>query len=648
MSLWNPRPRNGSDKENPLWYLVAALLIPIVQPARWLTKRVYSGDFDGAFRAVLGVLFGLGAGIAAGHYLGWAHHWAWYGWLSGGIAATLLTYFYAWPALYLFPVHPIWRLCDAIYDGVRTLTSRYFGKLTNGLLSLLTRLPGSRHLWTSALKDDGDSNSWFVGLLRILWHGLALAAAGYLGWHTYLWVLPTLSLLTVVVAFVIAIAAGLFVALLVGGLSWQLLRYGKVPFVGLLTGAAVVAATGSIGSLGLAAPWSWLAYLLAYVLSTAYVVPFVNLALTSGFWRWVWKQVEPLCDAAYDERDKDYALFFHHLANLVATAAVAWATVTICGALSLLATVLITALVAACAYIVLFKLIDHDGGNFIAGAAASIGAGVWLGKWWAAHDLALGGWGGVAAGICTTLVCGFLLFPLLYIGLRKLSMALSISRLGKPLQALYTWFKDGFARLLKQLRNAYRESYEDTSRYHSLVLHLANIAVAVAAVWALHAFVLAGTAVWVLVLLALAAYLSYTLIGKLLFATGFGLEFVGFVFALGAAVYGGTQVFGGFAGHWLLSICAALACGAAMFFIVFPVVYVIARAISSWAAVVVPALDALHKFCWARFLTVWNGVTAAYNALLRLLAPVWSRFVRAWASVKRVYDRLLKIISRSK
>jgi hypothetical protein len=381
-----------------------------------------------------------------------------------------------------------------------------------------------------------------------------------------------------------------------------------------------------------------------------YVFPLVNVFFTLGLLEKLWKIVKPLPEKTYDDRKNSYSEFFHHLVNIATTGGIGygtWAIATGSLALPLVAAVAITALVVAVSYIMVYKLIGHEGGNFVIGGLVSIAAAVYTGIAYVDAGYIYGVYGAIVAGVLALLVTGFLAFPLVYLTVKGVLNFLGASHLAAPLTALYNGVNEAFKKAVKQLRHAWTYCYDDKSDYKPLVIHVTNIAVAVGAFYGagmLCTLMGAGTILgWFLTVLATG--LSYLLVGKLMFKTGYRLEFLSAVLSLAVGIFVGTEVYATNPTD-LYKVVAVIAGGAAwsgVFLIVFPVAYVVLKTLTSWALTgwLKPLLQAVYDFNWAWFAGFWSQFAGAYRLLKKVFAPIFARVAAAFAKVSAAYNRIL-------
>jgi hypothetical protein len=643
-------PPGKDDSLNPVLYVLAFIAMPFVQGAKKLSHAVYE-DGWGFVRAILGVIFGFGGAIGAAHYVGWIHGFGWYAWLPSGFLAFLAVLFYIWPILWLFPIHPIWKLSHALFTLVHDFAKKYLGTLMLDFLSIFRAVClGCDKAWQSVI--DRGAKAWFSRLLYFLSYATTVLGSVYLGWWLYHTVFGFFPEDWITVATIAGAASATFVGSFVCATLCSFIANGKLPFLATVTGglltwqfAPEIAATGHF--FGLPAHLDWIAYAISFTLYFAYLFPYAVLAMSAGFWKRVWKWIEPFEREAYDEQDVAYRNFFHYLMDLVAVCVLGYFAFTIATAAGFLPITagLVTAAFVLAGYVAFFKVLDHGGGNCVIGVLTSLGAGAWAFYGWTSADLAFDVYGAIGAGVVAALAWGFFGYTLSYVVLREIAIALRISLLGK----VFAWT---YNHLYSWCKSAYETSYGDKSDYKALIVEVTNVAVACLAYYGGH--LLVGLAGWGTLLAvpcgALAFALSYLLIGKLLSKDKWGLETIGGVASLVVAILTGAFIYGvdpTTAGK-ISAIAAAIATWPATYFIGFPVAYAVLRFLTNWILTfwLHPLLASVYGFFWGKFAAFWGRFENAYNRLLKRLAPVWARFARAWAAVAAAYDRLLKKIGR--
>ncbi len=649
MSFFGKNKSGSGEKLNPFLYIIVAIPLLFIEGGKWCTDKVYSG-LAGAFRALFGLIFAGGAAMYAADLVG-SHYPSTWKWVGAGIVAFLAVLFYLWPLLYRFGVSPTIDFCEAVSDRVRKYTREKFKGLVDGIVNgISTVCLGSGSAWSKVLTKEHE-DTWFGRLIGAVSYVSLLAGSCYLGWQTYVCVAALIAV--PIVGFSVAVCAGVLVTGLVGALLGQFIKYGKFAFLGLAIGVAAVwgAAPYVVSLTGATGIWIYAAYAVAYVAFVGYVFPFVNVAFTAGFLEKVWKFLKPLPEKAYDESDDKYSEFFHHVVNLFATGGIGYGTFGIAaGLLPIWGAAAVTAAISLIAYILVFKLINHGGGNFVVGALSSIAAAIFVGIQYHEAGYVYGVYGGIVAGVFTALFNGVVLFPIAYLGSRAVLHTIGLSKLGSPLAALYKFANEQFKKGLEEIRHAYKNCYKDKTGYQDLVLHVTNIAVAVGAFIGTTALLAAllGVNLLNLPLTVLATALSYVLVGKVLFKSNYGLEFLGCALGLAAAVFLGAHVYSSDEGA-LIKI-AGVAAGAAtwvgVYYIAFPVGYVLARLITSWALLgwLKPILATVYDWAWSLWIVVWTQVVRAYKGLKTLLTPLWLRIVAAGKVVSQAYRDILKRI----
>lgn len=643
----------GGEKMNPLLYLIVFIPLLFIEGARICMGRVYDG-WAGAFRAFLGVIFGFGGAMYAGNLAGWQWGWPWYGWLPAAAVGFSAVLWYLWPLLYRFVVGPAIDLVDAIYDGTREFLRKNTGPACEAVVNLLSTVcVGSGPAWRKVLSSE-HSDTWVAKLGGAIAYLAGFGCTGYIAWSAYTAVGAAVT--WPVFGFALAVFAGIVTFGVLFGLYSQLMKYGKFAFAGLAIGVLavwggapyVVALTGTTGL------WSWAAYAAAYVVFVGYVFPLLNVLLTLGLLEKLWNFLKPLPEKTYDDPSEEYREFFHHVVNILTTGGLTYFAWVFAVALSLpfWAAIAIPVVVALLSYVLVYKLIGHDSVNFIVGALVSVASGYKAFACYTAAGYVFGVYGAITAAVVTLLATGFLLFPLVYVTLRFVLHGLGISRLGVLLTDLYLWVNDQFKAGIKQIGRAYTECYDDKGPFPGTVLHVANLVATAAGVfgmWKLAALLGTGS-VLALLLTVVAGALIYLYVGKALLKSSYGLETLGIVLALIAGWTVGTAVYAELPAGVLRvgAFAAGIATWFAVFFVVVPVVFVLARLLTGWALnpTIRPALQWVFDFLWSGFDVVLTQLKRAYNALKQFLTPFWLRLVAAGRAVREAYQRLLRLISR--
>ncbi len=652
MSLFRKNSSGSSEKTNPLYLVIAALIMPIIELGKWCTDKVYSG-WKGAFLCVFALAASIGSSIGAGHYVHTAWDFGMFWTVIAGIVAWLGVMFYIFPLTWRFIAKPVWDLCDAIYDRVREVTKEYAKPFFGGIVKVASTVcVGSGKLWDRVNAKEFEDN-WFAKLVGAVSYISAFCGSAYLGWSAYGAVFGVIGI--PVVNYILAVTAGLLAFGVLFGFLEQFLTYGKFAFIGIVASAAAAWAGAPLASaaLGVSGVLTYGVLAAAFVVALGYGFPLVNLAFTNGFWGRVWKAIKPLPEKTYDDSSKDYARFFQHVVNFAMTGGITYGAYTIAAAagVPLWGIVPIALAVAALTYIVGFKIVGWDGGNFVIGGVASLAAAYQVGALYVANGWVYGIYGGIVAGVLALLATGVVVFPAAYLLVRAILNTIGASALAAPLTAMYNAFDTQFKKALKELRHSFDYCYRDKSGYNELVLHIVNIGIAYAAFTGTLALIvgvgaLGGIMGWVAV--ALATALSYLLVGKLLFKSGYGLEFVGACVSLAAAVFVGNVVYatGASTVMMIAAGAAGIATWFATFFIAVPVAYVVAKFLTSWAFTgwLKPLLGWVYDRAWGVFVGFWKGFLATYMWLWNKTAPVRAAIASAWAGVAEQYRKILAAI----
>lgn len=648
----------SSNQRNPLarlfLFVLAFTVMPFYEGAKWLSNKVYRG-WEGALRALIGMGLGITAGISAGHCIGWQlGHSAWL-WLPGGLLSFLLTFSYAWPLVYLWPVKPLLNLCEKFGSALRKLAQNQLAAWTDAYINLIRKLPLAEAPWAAVLKKGRDS--WVMGVLYAVSYISIVLGCAYLAWSTFGFVHGAVHL--GVVSYLLGGIAGLAAALFALTAMWTLLDYGKIPVIAMGSGAILIhtfaARTAALVAHTGADPiFNWLAYAVEFLLYTAYVFPIGNLVLTNGFWKWLIDEIKPLTEKVYDESQGDYRAFFHQSVGLAATWRFTTLSLVLCAALGLHlpATIAVAALVAVLSYTLVPKLIDHDAGNALIGVVFSGHAAWFAGKAYLAAGLWYGVYGAIPAGVAAGIVAGTVVFPALYLLLKAVANPLLASWLSKPLVAAHKWVWTGFQKLVEKLSKVYEYSYKDKAPFRDLFIQAGNLAVAavmfVATVRSGNALGLVSVLTYALA--AVAVFLSYTLIGKLL--TKVGMEAYGVVLSLSAAIWAGSFVYpvsGHGVGSVVVTAVAALAAGNFVAWLAFPIAYVVLSFLTGWALTpwLLPLLSGLYGAAWKLFAGLWKAFLSVYNLAKNFIAPYWQALVRLWTGLwKSVMDAWKSITHR--
>jgi hypothetical protein len=676
MSTNSDSPNNGGGNRfvNLLKAIGNAILMVFVTPImilnelrRELSKDVYSG-WEGGCRAAIGALLGLAAAGSTGHYLGWVLEWHTAAWVGSGVLAWFATYCYAWPLFYLFPVKPAFKGAELAWDAIREVSKKYADKVFGGLVrSISSVLPGSGSAWTKVLGEKKDS---WVGKATVgLSYPITLAGSAYAGYLVYGSVTGYVG--AGILGITCGVGAGLLAGLTIAGAIWNFIDEGKLPFVAFALGFGVDRVfnpeiSGISSLVHLNGYLSLIGHAVAVLAFVFYVFPLVYLALSGGLIKYLVEKLKPLNERAYDDRDKDYTEFFHNAATLAVTGIAVWQGFVWGSAIGLPVWGLIPALaiVASFAYLWVFDVVDHGGGTFFTGLAASAYSGWFVGSHYLGAALPGGVWMAYPVGIVSALVMGAVLFPAAYLVVKPIFVLTRISKLGKPLSRLHKAIEDGFHRLTQELMRVYDNSYRDRSGYQTWFLHAANIAVT--ALVALHtpgflswahghvpsilAFMVPVSAVAVLVSQVVLGTLSYILVGKFLQKSNVGIEFIGGLSSLALATWLCSHTLAVNASIWATMLVGVIGWVAGMA-LLFPIAYIAFRfpakfLLASWTSTI---LVKVHAFAWSAFLVVWNQIVAVYKIVdTAIFVPVRNMIAAASHRVSDAYEWVRSKILRRK
>ncbi|MBY0551987.1 MAG: hypothetical protein K2W95_32185 [Candidatus Obscuribacterales bacterium] len=652
---------DGTPKrDNVLFMVIAAIILLFREPAIWLKDKVYRG-WTGGFRAFLGLIFSFGASYVTGNYLGWDQNWPTLGWLASAVGAWFVTYIYAWPALYHFVIRKVFDLVEWIGKGFRAVAKKYAEKAFKGLVLGLGRvLPFSGRAWNVLL--DEKRHSWVSNLLGALSYVGTFAGSIYIGWETFscvsalgFWGLP-------MAPFIAGVAAGVLVFGLVFGALFELLSHGKMAFLGTaLTGALTYIYAEEImgygAQAGLTGNWIYASLAVFFVVFLEYVFPYAYWTLSGDLVKRVIKQIGNLCDAAYGDKNEGYVKFFGHTFNILATVAIGFGSYYVCGLIGLTAwsalglawagvavSAMVTAAVVMVAYLGVYEcLFDHKNGFGWAAALVSLYAGYQAFEAYTGAELQGGFWVGAPVGALAALIVGTVLIPALYMGLRWVLLLVRADLAGEPLNNVYNKVEEGVKKLFKHLEKVYEVSYKDRTGYQEWFLHASNVAVAVG-LWFLSVSFCAWAGFGAACTLGLTiplVVLSYILVGKFLFKSTVGTEFIGVLTGLVAAVQVGTLLHAELPSTWL-TVFVGFFTWVMVVFLFFPVAYLIVKLaakpiLASWS---LKPLAWVHGKAWAGFKVVADGVRAAYILLKAKLAPVFARIKAAYAKIVAAYERI--------
>lgn len=659
---WIDRAKAAKPQSLGEWILlaIAVCLYPFVEFKNYLKEKTYT-RFEGHVRAFFGHCFGIAGGIYVGWLTGWYYEWGYLSWLALGVATWPLTKWYFWPVGYWLVIHPVWWTCEKTWKGIRYVAKNWLFNILNGYVNVLRCLPGSNRLWTAVLDDEKPEDpekprykeeSWVQKVLYVLTFPTAAISCGLAGWNVYEFVFGAFSL--PLINWVAGVGAGFATFLLLAGIAWNWFEHGKVPALAITTGgiAAYFGASyiaWAAGFVGLTGWWVAAAFVLALSLWTAYVYPAADWVLRNGI-EWCWKHLKPAISAAWDEDDKDYAGFFHHLTNLVVAVPVFYFSHMIAFDLGLgaIACYAVAAVATLLGYVLVFKALDEDAGNPITGVIVSGLAGYFAGNWfhgghegWFAGDYAT-----IGVGVTAALATGFVIYPALYYGLRQGLMYIGLHI---PARDFFAWIYKGADKgwhwVVDRLEEVYKVSYRDKHKYAEFFLHAVNLAGTYFAAIYMHAWMAAWTPWLSWPLLVIGTGLTYLLLGRYLLKSTVGIETVGGIASIAATVFVGAHVHALY--HlWYVTGAVSVVTLFTAFFVGFPAVYWIVKLPGLVLSLIFrKALGAVYDFAWGRFEGIANKFAAIYQGLVEALAPYFEALGKWIGKIREMWAKIRKTLT---
>ncbi len=575
-----------------------------------------------------------------------------------GLCSGFLTWAYVTPIVWLCALRPAYHFVKWCWDHLDWVDTNIVGPLLKLPARAFSWLPGAAAGWAN-MKDT----NWFVALVRGISYLTGAVFALRLGWLTKEWLVngvPVGSFFGFLThQFIVggSWAAGLLVAGAVGRLLLGAMDKGEKEGVGaIVSAAATYASWGLLTKLAtFLGVWSWAPGAVTYILLATYGFPFFYLLFASGFWKKVWKKIEPSLEHFYQGK----ATNFRHIAlqslgigialSIVGASCLLWWTLGV-GLLVAVPAALATLLVA---YAFTQEAIDQDYGNALVGIVSAVALAVGAGYEYAHLGFVFGVWGGIVVGILTALLSAISI-PLLYCGIEWLAnlpyVHVVTDWLGWALPALHKSYIDSVAEpTFRACERVYNYGYgydrrsdekdakklEKAQAFRRMALHGINGLVAwglaSAAVFGVQKIAFAQTfepwAGWVAA--AIVAIASVGLVGRAIYYAG--LELCGGL----AAVYVGLKV-GAFVlpaqtlGYWFAGPFG-VAVAAATYVVGFPVVVIVARALTSWAApwLNVP-LDWLNDRAWKLLRGFVRAFEHLFEFIYDLVEPLWKWVGRMW------------------
>ena len=634
------------------WKTYFVLPFVLVVYAFWkslesLRTRVWKSDWSaGLTHEVLAIAAGWQAGVNGTAYFGSTLY---------GVGCGLLTWAYITPLVWLVALRPAYKGVKWCWNHLDWVDKNIVGPLLKLTARAFNWLPGASAGWSN-MKDS----NWFVSLVSGIAYLTAAVASLRLGWLTQKWVEHSVHVGGfggfITHEFIVggSWAAALLIAGSLGRLFWGALSEGDKQGVG-----AVVSAATTYASWGLLAKLAaligvsvWAPAAVAYVLLATYGFPLSYLIFASGFWKKVWKKIEPSMDAYASGKETPFRHIYLQSIGIVVALAIAGASCLLCATLgtNLAIAILVPVVALLISYAFTQELIDQEYGNVLVGVLSIIGLGIVAGLQYVHLGFVFGAYGAIVAGIITALLSAVVI-SLSYCGVEWLANLPGIkvvtNWLGSALPALHKSYIDKVVEpTVKACERVYNSGYlrgekdakkvEAAASFRKLTLHGTNGILAwgfsTAALFGVHQLAFAQAyEPWAgYGIAAIVALFSVGLLGRVIFNAG--LELSGLLAAAYAGLKVGALVLPAqtlglyFAGPFGV-VVAALTYGLA-----FPITLIVARALTSWAA---PGLNVPLDWINDRAWRMVRGFAKAFEHLFEfvydLLEPLWKLVGRLWA-----------------
>lgn len=680
-------------------YCIAVPAVLINEGTRSLFRKTYTGPIN----AIVGVLLALGVGIGTGYHFGWTADAATWKWVTFGVSSAVATFLYVWPLLYLSVFKFAFNASEKLWSHVNIdARSGYYSRSENerknpawfskflmfASYALLT-VGGLILAWNVAGVIAASQATWgwvgttlgvisvivfaivsiaiFFGIASLFRSGgfafflfLVACVVSFFMWGTvsamYLWAYHGLTAKPWVGFW--GYVAGMLPGLLVGGgaacILGAILHAARLRAIAVVTGVAAtyyLSATTTafvssipLGMFEIAAPaLNYLALGLEVVLFVGFVFPLVHIFVTHALRKLA--DIFELFKEAYRD-ETPYRGFFMQVTNLAVTYGVAFHAVPFAiaaagFALPAWAVIALSVVGGFASYTLGGKLLNVTGpwptGLFASAAAAVFAYGFFT----------AGSFTAWAVAAVTLVGTFFVLYPLAYLLVRFLTQGWLGAWLGEPLVNAHKRACSLIGDLFEQLFHCTELTYGDESKSAETFLHLFNLA-ALGGVayggWILFTGVL-GFATWLAIFtLVILGTLSYLLVGKLLQKTG--NSSVGVVAGLAGAIYVGAWAYASQPWGWVVAVIVGLVAAALTFAFVFPIFYLVLKAIlnvvqqESWLN---PALVNVHNRAWERFTSVWADFMKAYrevrDSMKGIRESVRKTYEEVAANVRQILGR---------
>jgi hypothetical protein len=617
-------------------FAVAFVAMIFIKPAQYFKHQVYDQPSTGGPAWFFGILASMAAGIATGYPL-WLAEAAITTWVPLALASVVATYYYLWPALYM-----------AIFRWA---------------------FQSSRFLWRNvpdASVSRTNNPVWFSQLLNVAAIAATVLCCLYEAWLVgtalYAWLAWT-SVLGKLVAGVISLVVGGGAAWITGFVIITIIIQVGMPALAIASGAAL--AWWCDGALSELVKQYELPHGLTYGLQAlvvfvvaSYVFPLAHV-LISRCLNFVGKYIGPLfrrlvdgfvdafgrfLDGFYNDHDSKYLNFLHQVSGIVITYVVSAYVYGWSASFGLPAAVALTAITALIGYLAIGSIVSQVSNMFI-GIVASLLAAVAV-AFMPTLQL-FDGWFlvGIQA-VLTALLSGLVVIPLAYRAVKSVANPLLASWLSEPLTSVHR-------SLQRELFSANSNTYSDKTGFETLFVHLVNITAAVAGYFAVN-LLLATLAIGglpALVMPIATVVFAYLFLGKLLLR--YGNHLIGGIVGLAVGVFVGVEVFAHHGqNYWYAIPSFAMAAGFTAG-IIFPVVYVLFRAVvnavrgMSW---LLPVVGGAYDFLFGFVAKVWKQFLVVYKRLEASFVPVWRRLSQTWdeswenakAAINRAWNQTKK------
>lgn len=638
----SPAPQNNDAPESEniflrfLATLLAVFIMPFIELARHLSRRVYNNGWVGLFHGIFAIILATVGGASAAYQVGWTSGYSMLAWLPAGMVGFLAIFFYVYPILHLYLYDPLSTVTSKIVKGCSDFARNKLGPLSLSFQKALSYLPGAGALWKQ-LNSRAD-NSWFIGLLNMVSYIAVIAlgiTCGYKTWDALKpitdLIIPYVPLVGGYASVLVSLAVALTAFFLVCDILSNFIKYGKHTLISCVisTGVSGMYAAQLAGVAGLASPLATGGTgAVLFILLNAYAFPALSLLLTDGLKQFVdWLQ--PVLEQVYDKAEGSLYEIIKHLGGAILGVLSFHFTAWLAGILTLpaLAGSILAYLFASIVYT---KYVAIDNNKVIHNAYFGKITAVYLA--YLAFNAVPGYHMAVTLGLAALAgALGFwVIFPGIYVLLDTIIPELVAKYPAKALNAIQSTLDTGWSKVFRTLGDLRSNIYNDNvkSGFKTLLLHILNITAAVGIFFAVPASLLATgvTATATRVVLAL---LSYLLVGKVLLAFRGGL--IGCTVWLGAAYTGGATVMAA-SGNIAAALLAALVMGSVAESVILPVAFFLLSQISDvlltpW---LMPLLSRIYDLAWQGFSRFWNLFVTVYRQVRRLFAPVFDLMGKIW------------------